>query len=117
MRFFLVQIICSQICTYRGKKLSLAAVNRLDLAAGERDYVMGGFGILWHVDARESSCMGRYINDTFDGEHNVWFDKLKQDFAAKVIAKRDIAAGEELFVQYGEPFWKPRGIPHPYKTG
>ena len=103
------------VCVYRGKRVSLADVNQLSLADGERDYVMGGFGLLWHVDAREAAGVkARYINDTFTGEHNVRFEKVKGDLAAKAVALRDLRPGEELFARYGEPYWKPRGMPDPY---
>ena len=41
--------------------------------------------------------------------HNVRFVKLWEERRADVVALRDIAAGEELFVSYGSNYWKVHG--------
>ena len=50
--------------------------------------------------------LARYINDcrTPTG-YNVTFLKSPSEFCAWVISTRDIAAGEELFVDYGRWYW------------
>jgi len=96
-------------------------------AAPDLTYVMGGFG-LFSIDA-SPHCVARYINDKFEvvieGEGgpdiqrstrsrrslaNVEFVKSKKVMKAVVIAKRDIEPGEELFADYGDGYWRARGM-------
>ena len=50
--------------------------------------------------------MARYINDCRNPcGYNVEFLKSPQEKCAWVIAQRDIAVGEELFVDYGRWYW------------
>jgi len=96
------------LCVYRGKKVPLAASMRGE--AGSSDYRMGGFG-LFSVDATDApEVLARYINDHADVRClSVKFVKLVREYTALVVALRDIAAGEELFVSYGEVYWRARG--------
>ena len=80
---------------------------------GERDYVMGGFGINTHLDAGDHpDVLARYISDHFQDESatNVEFVKLKKHKCALVVALRDIYHGEELYVSYGRGYWTARGL-------
>ena len=56
-----------------------------------------------YIDAREHpEVAARYINDYRNSSgYNVRFDKRPQEVRAAVIASRPIAAGSELFVDYG----------------
>ncbi|KAJ9449704.1 hypothetical protein DIPPA_34195 [Diplonema papillatum] len=102
------------ICVYRGTKRPLSEVRLLPMEA--RDYLMGGFGLLWHLDARtHTECKARYINDILaERGHNVTFVKVKPDFCAKCVALRDIQPGEELYAKYGSSYWTCRGVVAPY---
>lgn len=93
---------------YRGRVLSLLQAHQLQ----DRDYLMGGFGINAHVDARFAlNAEGRYVNDNFDTTKlNAEFEKLKAERIANVRATRDIQAGEEIYASYGETYWRARGI-------
>lgn len=93
---------------YRGQRLSLAKALKLD----DRDYLMGGFGVNVHVDAREAYAMpGRYVNDNFDAAaRNAEFRKNRATASAALVATRAIAAGEEVFAAYGASYWRARGI-------
>ena len=98
------------ICIYRGTKLSLAQTLKLQIS--EKDYLMGGFGLNVHVDAsNHPDVLARYINDNFDtSQINVVFRKIERDACALVYTIRDIEPGEELYVSYGESYWRGRSI-------
>lgn len=93
---------------YRGKRLSLAQAMKLE----DRDYLMGGFGVNAHVDAREAYAMpGRYVNDNFDASKlNAEFRKNKASRSAALTAIKPIAAGEEIYAAYGSSYWRARGV-------
>ncbi|KAF4737200.1 hypothetical protein FOZ63_028739, partial [Perkinsus olseni] len=94
----------SLICEYSGRLLSLAQT----LKARDRSYIMGGFGINCHIDAKYSfNVWGRYINDCKDSNRlNAKFVKDKKRRVAKVVATRDIPAGSEVLASYGEVYWR-----------
>ena len=60
-----------------------------------------------YIDAKNrKDVYARYINDCINpAGHSVVFDKHAELGYANVIAKRDILAGEELFVDYGKWYW------------
>ena len=70
-----------------------------------------------HVDAaRHLGYLARYINDDIGGgddggggNRNVKFVKDASARSATVQTLRDIAAGEELYAEYGEGYWRHRG--------
>jgi hypothetical protein len=90
----------TQLGEYRGRVLSLLQATRLV----DRDYLMGGFGLNAHVDARFAlDAPGRYVNDNFDASKlNARFDKDKERRRAALVATRDIRRGEEIYASYGE---------------
>lgn len=96
------------LCEYAGRVLSLARVMRMSV--GERDYVMGGFGLNAHVDGRHDlNMLARYINDNADPAMiNAEFVKLRAERKALVRALRPVACGEEIFCSYGEGYWRVR---------
>jgi len=101
---------------YSGYKMPMHA----DLLKSEKDYA---FDI---VEEREvlvpyKTCIFRYINDTISMwqciayndvvrmsglEHNV--DWHIQDGRVFIVATHDIAAGDELFIHYGNVYWRSR---------
>ena len=93
---------------YRGEVLTL----REAMALKDRDYLMGGFGPNAHVDASKAFAMpGRYVNDSFDPTRlNARFDKSRKTRSARVVALRNIQAGEEIFASYGRSYWTARGV-------
>eukprot|EP00921_Rhytidocystis_pertsovi_P023692 GHVQ01037990.1.p1 GENE.GHVQ01037990.1~~GHVQ01037990.1.p1 ORF type:complete len:249 (+),score=34.90 GHVQ01037990.1:731-1477(+) len=92
----------SVVCEYTGRRLTLLELLRKQ----DRTYVMGGFGINWHIEAGPE-VMARYINDNMDtSQLNAVFQKLKTLRKALVVATRDIASGEELYATYGSVFWR-----------
>ena len=97
-----------ELGTYRGRVLSLLQAHLLE----DRDYLMGGFGINAHVDARFAlAAEGRYVNDNFDKSRlNAEFHKDKVARTARVVATRAIRAGEEIYASYGETYWRARGV-------
>ncbi|KAH0472019.1 MAG: hypothetical protein KVP17_005218 [Porospora cf. gigantea B] len=96
------------ICTYSGTVLSL----RQFLLTTDKRYVMGGFGLNHHVDAKDHpEVLARYINDNRPDLRNCRMMKdvnLKQ---AKVIAIQEIPPGTELFASYGQRYWRATGAP------
>lgn len=122
------------VCVYSGTTLPTKAAIQLEdksylMRLGEQNYVDAKH----HPDvlARYASrsfegyadkswltsrvCLGplRYINDCIVKEgHNVIFEKQPENNRALVRALRDIAVGEEIFVDYGKWYWagsKPTG--------
>ena len=93
---------------YRGRVLSLLQAHRLE----DRDYLMGGFGLNSHVDARFAlDAPARYVNDHFDkSKLNAEFHKDKARKRALLVATRSIRRGEEIYASYGESYWTCRGI-------
>ena len=65
-----------------------------------------------HVDARFAvNSPGRYVNDNFDPRAlNARFDKIKPERRARLVATREIRAGEEIYASYGAAYWRARGI-------
>ena len=93
---------------YYGRVLSLLQAYQLE----DRDYLMGGFGINAHVDAKFAlDSPARYVNDNFDPSMlNAHFEKDKERRRARLIASRCIRAGEEVYASYGESYWRARKI-------
>jgi len=98
---------------YHGRVLSLYQATQLE----NRDYLMGGFGINAHVDARFAlGAAARYVNDHFDPTaRNARFVKDKAEKRATLVATRTIRRGEEIYASYGESYWSARGVD--YATG
>ena len=107
----------SWLCVYFGRKVSLAELLRrkqdqaTTTGTEHLDYMLGGFGI-WSVDAaREGRCAARYINHGGSEVANAAFTlKSKKECRCIVVALRDIEAGEEILVDYGDGYWRARGV-------
>ena len=93
------------VCDYRGKVYTLSEA----LALTDKDYLMG-FGFNVHICAKaELTCFGRYVNDPRDSSKvNCCVVKLKRLKVAFFRALRDIEIGEEIFIDYGQSYWKIR---------
>ena len=90
------------ICCYYGENLCTAdALKRVD-----KSYLMR-LGEQCYVDALDNlECCARYINDCRNPLcYNATFDKCPVEHLARVVAIRDIDAGEEIFVNYGKWYW------------
>lgn len=101
----------SVLCAYTGEQLERAAAWRLP----DKTYLMK-LGEGRYVDARRSpGVLARYMNDCRGrlGGFNVVLDKRPHEGCALVVALRDIAAGEELFVDYGRLYWLAYNLLHP----
>jgi hypothetical protein len=99
------------LCVYSGTSVSLTQAMQRAKDGQHGDYVMGGFGPFWRVDAGpHPEVLARYINDHFTQPHlaNVRFIKLKKLRVALVVATRDLLTGEEIFASYGEGYWRKR---------
>ena len=104
------------VCIYEGTVLP----TREALKMQDKSYLMR-LGEQCYIDARlpfkreeesegtERECIARYINDSINpAGYNVVFDKQPDNLPyarARVVALRDIEAGEELFVSYGKMYW------------
>ena len=98
------------VTVYTGELYRTAAALKVE----DKSYLMR-LGEQCYIDARtwgpdgRPPCIARYINDCINpAGFNVKF--VKQPIAqphpcAVVVALRDIAAGEELFVDYGKWYW------------
>ena len=85
------------VCEYTGKVLTLLQALKLH----DKRYLMGGFGLNSHIDAKDSpDCFGRYINDPINESLvNVEFVKLKKEKKALVKATRNIQVCSNLTPQ------------------
>jgi uncharacterized protein len=90
------------VCEYFGKRYTTADALKL----ADKSYLMR-LGEQMYVDSREQmDCMARYINDCRNPLcYNVRFDKDPSQCLARIVAIRDIDAGEELFCDYGKWYW------------
>ena len=87
-----------EICYYTGTQIRFLDALRLP----DKSYLMR-LGPQCYIDARQhADVAARYINDCRNSRgYNARFDKRPAEGRAAVIATRDIAAGAELFVDYG----------------
>jgi SET domain-containing protein len=90
------------VCIYTGKVLRTIDAIRLE----DKSYLMR-LGPQVYVDpCDDKTVLGRYINDPRNKLlQNVVFDKRPDEQCAYIVAKRDIAAGEEIFADYGRWYW------------
>ena len=87
---------------YHGARYGTAEAMRVT----DKSYLMR-LGANAYVDARENfQCAARYINDCRrEGRYNVRWEKQPESWHAQAIAIKPIAAGDELFVNYGARYW------------
>lgn len=97
-------------CEYIGEVYSTAQAIKLI----DKSYLMR-LGPNVYIDAKNTmDVMARYINDCRKkNRYNVKFHKVPEKQHAKVIALRDIKAGEELYVDYGKWYWLAYNLAHP----
>ncbi len=90
------------ICIYRGKCLR----TRDAMKTSDKRYLMR-LGSQSYVDAKH--CIhnpARYINDCRnENGYNVEFLKVPEEGIARVVATRDVEAGDELYARYGKFYW------------
>lgn len=99
------------ICAYTGTIYASKVAWKL----ADKSYLMK-LGDGKYVDALHSlDVAARYINDCRGklGGYNVTFEKRPEEDRALVVAMRDIANGEELFVNYGRFYWIAYNLSHP----
>ena len=91
------------ITSYEGKRLTRAQVDQ-----SESQYIfeaVGKDGQPLYVDAaKEDSCYGRFINDPRD-DTKVNAKVLVKGDRMVVIATTDLEEGDEVFIDYGAPYW------------
>ncbi len=90
----------AEICEYSGELLNLQQAKSLR----DRTYLKA-INLCKHINAGvPNGSIGKYINDHPDpGRRNVKFVTRKEQIF--VVATRDVAAGEELFIEYGRGHW------------
>lgn len=90
------------VAKYTGKLLKTTEALRL----ADKSYLMR-LGPQKYVDCRECMDVGaRYINDCRRKDmYNVRFEKRPDENDALVIAIKAIAAGDEIYVDYGRWYW------------
>jgi len=63
--------------------------------------------IIWLDASSTPAVLARYVNDPLSPlARNVEFVKMPNEGRADVVATRDIAEGEEIFVDYGAAYWR-----------
>mmetsp|Transcript_52016 Transcript_52016/g.156109 ORF Transcript_52016/g.156109 Transcript_52016/m.156109 type:complete len:159 (-) Transcript_52016:360-836(-) len=76
---------------------------------GDESYLMLVHGDLFVDPAPLEHIKARYINDPLNDRYvNCEFVPQPERLRCAVVATRDIAVGEELFVSYGEAYWSQR---------
>lgn len=61
------------------------------------------------LDCKLTDCFAKYANDSEvmpSGFKNNSFISMDDEDNVVLVAKRDISAGEEIFVGYGKKYWK-----------
>jgi len=102
------------ICSYEGAKLPLnfkeeeAVVGRDYIAMGKKPRGKTGKFDTVYIDAWElDSCYGRFINDPIDDEL-VNAKIVVKGNKFYVLATDKIVPGQEIFISYGESYWRAR---------
>ncbi len=90
------------ICTYRGKRLR----TRDAMKTSDKRYLMR-LGPQSYVDAKYCfHSPARYINDCRnENGYNIEMLKVPEEGIARVVATRDVKAGDELYARYGKFYW------------
>lgn len=90
------------VCKYVGKRMRTAEA----IKSKDKSYLMR-LGEQSYVDAEpHKAVFARYINDCLNPRGwNVEFVKNAERGYALVVAVRNIACGEEVFVSYGKRYW------------
>ncbi|GMI15736.1 hypothetical protein TrLO_g10269 [Triparma laevis f. longispina] len=94
----------SVVCFYTGCRHDFRSQQKLM----DKSYLLsvGDF----FFDPSPANClniMARYINDPINcSMHNVKYVEEKEIYSAGIVATRGIKAGEEIFISYGEAYWK-----------
>ena len=99
------------LCYYTGAQIKIADMLRKSRKGPQGTAYVMGFGLNKYLDAEfRPDVLARYLNDSKDKRrYNVYFNKQWELRRAEVVALRDIAPGEELFVSYGANYWKVDG--------
>jgi len=96
----------SIICYYTGYRHNFLSQKYLK----NKSYLLNISGDILVDPYPTPNIKGRYINDPRNEEVvNCQFVPDVKTFSCKVVALRDIQAGEELFVSYGEMYWSNQG--------
>ena len=105
-----------EVCSYEGVEVT---ADQLHSDYADRDYVAEA--VVDHVEKtriyidsiNEASCYGRFANDCID-DHLInakilWIHERKgHPGGLRLVATRDIAAGEEIYVSYSLEYWRSR---------
>ena len=99
------------LCYYTGAQIKIADMLRKSRKGPQGTAYVMGFGLNKYLDAEfRPDVLARYLNDSKDKRrYNVYFNKRWELRRAEVVALRDIAPGEELFVSYRANYWKVDG--------
>jgi len=92
------------VCDYKSPEGIMATAEAMKLE--DKSYLMR-LGPQTYVDLRQHpSAVARYVNDCRDtSAHNAQFVKIPKEGRAEVVATRNIAQDEEVFVDYGRWYW------------
>jgi hypothetical protein len=88
------------IATYRGKRIPTAQAHRRERTSGAK--YMFEVNRQWTIDGASRRNLGRYINHACVANAEAVLRKGKIVF----VAARDIAAGEEITLDYGEEYFE-----------
>jgi hypothetical protein len=92
------------VCGYNGEVLNLTAL--LDRYANERPSYVYRLSASLSIDARDSTHHSRYINH--DATPNLQVSISKLERRIDIFAKRPLAVGQELTIDYGLSYWRAR---------
>ena len=98
------------ICQFKGDLLDEDELSKID-TTGPRGHYLIGLSNNMTLDVYNSKSLARYANDA-EGfkkvrgrRNNSTIYSSKNGKSAYIAATRDIKAGEEIFVSYGDEYW------------
>ena len=96
------------VCNYEGEKLSAAQFEERRSRQPCPEYVFETADLNWAIDGEHSGHWSRFINHDAPWSCNCEVEYETNRPVVRIHAKRDIAIGEELTLDYGDGYWRDR---------
>ena len=94
----------SLVCYYAGKDGAAMSAEAAEKVV-DKGYLMRLAPDVY-INGKHGGRVARFVNDPRNkAKYNVTFVKMPERRCAAVVALRDVAPGEELFVDYGSAYW------------
>jgi len=96
------------VCNYEGELLSAAQFEERRARQPCPEYVFETADLNWAIDGEHSGHWSRFINHDAPWSCNCEVEYETSRPVVRIHAKRDIAIGEELTLDYGDSYWRDR---------